>query len=515
MSATGSFEEKQGAGIHLDLSLFREEGLAIERQPIAPGATIAGKYRLEQLLAEGGMGSVWRAVNVQLGLPVAVKCLRPTGATAELKSRLRNEARAAAKLVHPNIVRVFDIGELETGEPFIVMELLTGQSLSHLIKERPLPAEYAVDLLLPVIEALELAHAKGIVHRDLKPDNIYLALDSDRFRPKLLDFGIAKIKTAPELDEKLTQAGTILGSPDYMSPEQARGSEQVDERTDIWSICVVLYEMTAGVPPFSGQNYNALLRNIVEQEPQPLPELAGVDEGLWQILRRGLNKDRAQRYASMAELGSELSRWRSASNSARARGSLVPQPAAGARPSALPTQRYVVPAPRLDRETLVSVTSANSDNIELGRFRRVSASAFRNTLAGVAAVMMAVAGFVTASASTRATAARPAAVEADPARVVTAAHAHAAVPATRQVSARHDEPSEVEPTAAQRAQHRAAAVLPTAPVRAIRERAFQRAAPASKQQAPASSATPAPRTEHAVAEKPSARAALSDLMQPY
>jgi serine/threonine-protein kinase len=272
-------------------------------------ATIGGKYRLESLLGEGGNGEVWRAFNEQLEVAVAIKLLPSDLHSAELGARLRTEARAAAKLVHPGIVRVFDAGESEAGEPFIVMELLKGESLADAMDRGPLAPVQAVQLLLPIIEALALAHSRGVVHRDLKPDNIFIAAEGGATQPKLLDFGIAKLTSDARSGTKLTRAGTLLGSPDYMSPEQARGLPDIDHRSDIWSLCVVLYEAVSGQTPFSAPNCPALLRSIVEDAPRPLDAIASVDSILAALVGRGLEKDRERRYSSSFELGQALASW--------------------------------------------------------------------------------------------------------------------------------------------------------------------------------------------------------------
>jgi serine/threonine protein kinase len=273
------------------------------------GSVIDGKYRLERIIGEGGMGSVWSAHNLQLDLPVAIKLLRAGPDQAISSERLKLEARAAARLVHPAIVRVFDIDTSEGGEPFIVMELLEGESLSDLLDREPLTGVEAVQMLLPIVDALSLAHAKGIVHRDLKPHNIFISQDGERRQPKLLDFGIAKLTSAPRPTSNLTDTGILLGSPDYMSPEQARGSHDIDYRADIWSLCVVLYEAIASRTPFNGDNYNALMRAIVEDEPAPLRLDENVDQRLANLIAWGLSKDRTQRPASIQQLGRDLAQW--------------------------------------------------------------------------------------------------------------------------------------------------------------------------------------------------------------
>jgi serine/threonine protein kinase len=279
------------------------------RAPLSVGSLIDGKYRLESLLGEGGMGSVWAAHNLQLDVPVAIKLLRPGNDQALLSERLKIEARAAARLVHPAIVRVFDVDTSESGDPFIVMELLGGESLANVLERGRISGTSAVQLLLPIAEGLELAHARGIVHRDLKPHNVMLAEDGERIQPKLLDFGIAKLTSGALPSSSLTDTGITVGSPDYMSPEQARGSNDVDYRADIWSFCVVLYEAVTGATPFDGDNYNALMRSIVEDEPAPLPLDENLDQGLADLILWGLSKDRAARPGSVHELGRELARW--------------------------------------------------------------------------------------------------------------------------------------------------------------------------------------------------------------
>src|SRR5262245_61006460 len=217
--------------------------------PYNPGDVVAAKYRLQRLLGEGGMGAVWSAHNVALDSPVAIKLIRGETDREALSQRLQFEARAAARLGHPAIVRVFDIGQTERGDPFIVMELLEGESLAaRLDRESRVPGIEAVQLLLPIADALRAAHAKGIVHRDIKPDNILISTEGDVVQPKLVDFGIAKLEQAPG-GSQLTQQGVVVGSPDYMSPEQARGDDVIDYRTDIWAFCVCLYEAVTGRLP--------------------------------------------------------------------------------------------------------------------------------------------------------------------------------------------------------------------------------------------------------------------------
>ena len=252
------------------------------------------------------MSTIWRARHVALQAPVAIKFLRPDQAPAELAERLLREARAVARLGHPAIVRVTDLGENANGSPFLVMELLHGQSLARLLEiEGPLSAERAVQMLLPIADALVVAHRKLIVHRDLKPDNVFLALESQGPQPKLLDFGIAKLESHRRR-RRLTQVGYVVGSPDYMSPEQASGDDDLDFRSDVWSFCVVLYEVLTGRVPFQADDYEAQLRAILEN---PLDRAGIDDDELWAIIERGLAKDKDERFPSMSRLGQALAAW--------------------------------------------------------------------------------------------------------------------------------------------------------------------------------------------------------------
>jgi eukaryotic-like serine/threonine-protein kinase len=276
---------------------------------LSAGSVLDGKYRLDKILGEGGMGSVWQAHNLQLDVPVAIKLLRAGSDVGSLSDRMKLEARSAARLVHPAIVRVFDIDSAANGDPFIVMELLHGESLADLLDRGRLSTIHAVQILLPIAEALALAHAKGVVHRDLKPQNVFMSQESQRLQPKLLDFGIAKLVDASLPAGNITDTGIMLGSPDYMSPEQARGQTDLDHRTDVWSFCVLLYETVTGITPFQGVNYNALMRSIIDEPPLPIPAEIGVDPRLQEIILRGLSKDREQRPSSIQALGRELAAW--------------------------------------------------------------------------------------------------------------------------------------------------------------------------------------------------------------
>ncbi len=277
----------------------------------AVGDVVDGRYRLVRPLGQGGMGTVWVADDEVLEVAVALKLvsLRNRGPQQHtLTARLLQEARTAAKLTNPAVCRVLNYGKTQLGDPYIASELLDGESLGDMIaRVRRCSAVEAVRLVLPIVDALASAHARGIVHRDVKPDNVCLArADSKRIQPKLLDFGIARVMHS---DSKITLEGALLGTPDYMSPEQARGEGETDGRTDVWSVAVVIYELITGEVPFAGDNYNRVLWAVINQEPRPTTLHGAGDAALWSILERALAKDPNLRWQSMRDLGVALANW--------------------------------------------------------------------------------------------------------------------------------------------------------------------------------------------------------------
>jgi TolB-like protein/predicted Ser/Thr protein kinase len=261
------------------------------------GRTI-GHHEIVDLLGEGGMGIVYRARDTRLGRPVALKVIRPEFAeSVDLQQRLEREAQAASALNHPNILTIYEIGTDE-GVTFIAMEYVPGGTLAEALASGPLAVDRALSLTAQVADALAAAHAAGIVHRDLKPSNIMLAADG---RAKVVDFGIAKLVGVESDDTAktaLTASGTVLGSAPYMSPEQAAG-HGVDERTDIFSLGAVLYEMLSGHRPFRGDGGAETLAAVLRDTPAPIP---GVAPGVARILERCLVKNPADRFQSAAEL---------------------------------------------------------------------------------------------------------------------------------------------------------------------------------------------------------------------
>ncbi|AUX39348.1 uncharacterized protein SOCE26_007370 [Sorangium cellulosum] len=274
------------------------------------GDLIAGKYRLVRKIGEGAMGAVWVATNEAIGGAVALKLMRPELRSAELTDYFLREARAAGRMNHPEIVRMFDLGETAEGDPYLVMELIEGESLrSVLARDGWMTPERAIALLLPVAGAMHAAHEKGVVHRDLKPDNVMLVRrGSDWLQPKIVDFGVAKIVDGGE-ESPASGSFEVFGTPDYMPPEQALALPSVDRRADVWSFCAMLYELLAGRPPFSSKNALDGLRAVLQDAVPSLVELCGIDAELWAILERGLQKEASARWSSLRELGEALAAW--------------------------------------------------------------------------------------------------------------------------------------------------------------------------------------------------------------
>ncbi len=279
--------------------------------PPLVGTVLDGKFRIEKALASGASGDVYEAVHLGLGSPVAVKVLRPgIPETAHIRrKRFVREARVAAKIQSDHVVRVFDIVAPERGLIYIVMELLSGETLAQRIKRvgAVAPAE-AVGYVIQAAKPLAQMHDLGIVHRDVKPSNVFLARDAEgRSRIKLLDFGVAAFQQpVARGDSSITLTDAIVGTPRYMAPEQVRASKNVDARADVWALGVTLYELLAGAPPFDGQTVLAVLNQIEHQEPRLLAERQpGVSLQLAQVVHRCLAKDPAQRPAdarALAEL---------------------------------------------------------------------------------------------------------------------------------------------------------------------------------------------------------------------
>jgi serine/threonine protein kinase len=270
-----------------------------------------GNYRAISLLGEGGMGAVYLAEHPAIGRRVAVKVLHKNYIRDEnLLTRFLNEARAANAIRHPNIIEILDSGTIADGTPFLVMELLEGESLGTRIRRvGALPMQSAVEFCYQTASALGAAHKKGIVHRDLKPDNLFVvpdAHDPERERIKVLDFGIAKLQQSAN-DSVKTRTGTLMGTPIYMSPEQCRGTKTVDHRSDIYSLGIIFFEMLCGQPPFVSEGFGELVNmhlNVAAQAPST--QNANVSPALDAIVLKMLSKNPDDRFADMGELMTAL-----------------------------------------------------------------------------------------------------------------------------------------------------------------------------------------------------------------
>ena len=382
------------------------------------GVVLGNKYRLLRPAGFGGMGAVWVARNEATAAEVVVKVLVTAreGVDGEAIARFRREAHTAAQLYHRGIVRIFDLVELSfkhddldssvrqaksIGEPpppdalVLVMELLRGETLaSHMDKKVRFSQEEALAIVLPLLSALAHAHAQGIVHRDLKPENVFLSVDPDgHVIPKILDFGISKL-LQPAVP-RITTDGAMLGTPSYMSPEQARGLPNVDARADVFAAGILLYECLAGENPFSSGSYHSVVAAILEREP---PVLKMVSPEVWRVIKRALEKPAALRYADAGELASALiaasqGQRPEISPAADSSGAYsAPRPSVG--------DRSVPPAPFREAEP-------TSPSLHVGamRRRRARATIGAVVLAGSLAIA---AGFYTqARTSTRAPAAAP------------------------------------------------------------------------------------------------------------
>ncbi len=305
------------------------------------GSTVAGRYRIERLLGVGGMGAVYEAEHVMMKKSVALKVLhKQMTLVKEVVARFEREAIAASRVEHPHVAAATDFGQLDDGAYYLALELVSGQSLEALMTRGALESDRALHIAHQIASALEAAHANGVVHRDLKPENIMLSDQHEGDFVKVLDFGIAKLTSADaEGHEKLTQLGTVFGTPAYMSPEQAMGAP-ADERSDLYTTGVILYEMLCGHEPFRGEGLVAVLTAQMTKAPEPLPDT--IPAPIRELVMQLLAKDAANRVQTATELLQRLTELRTW----LAGGVAPPVPTPSPVMAAVPTSQ-VTPSPAM------------------------------------------------------------------------------------------------------------------------------------------------------------------------
>ncbi len=319
------------------------------------GQTLAGKYRIEERLKAGGMGTVYRGTHVLMDKTVAIKVLRPSLAADEkIVARFSREARAASRISHPHALSVTDFGEAEDGVVFIVMEYLNGRTLKEIIRhEGPMPLARVVEIIRQVGSALEAAHGQGVVHRDLKSENIMLLDTNGPDYAKVLDFGIAKIKEpVGTYNPGLTAPDLVIGTPQYMSPEQCSQSQDIDARSDIYSLGVIVYEMLVGQVPFTGESPTAIMmKHLQEPSPSVLDKRPDVPGAVGRVVTRAMAKRTDDRYLSVGEMVEDLTVAAGVEPNA-----FPATPATGGNRIVVPTQAVATPASNVvdaDEETMV------------------------------------------------------------------------------------------------------------------------------------------------------------------
>jgi serine/threonine-protein kinase len=344
---------------------------------------LAGKYRVEKVLGVGGMGVVVAATHLQLGTRVALKFMLPDALRVPgLIERFSREARAAVRLKSDHVARVLDVGSLDTGSPYMVMEFLEGSDLATIVEgQGPMSVEGAVDCVLQACDAVAEAHSLGIIHRDLKPRNLFLTQRNDgRALVKVLDFGISKDRTGADLG--LTRTTEIIGSPNYMSPEQLKSTKGADERSDIWALGVILYELLTGRVPFVAESITQLTAMVLTEPPRPITQLRPeVPRDLVRAVERCLEKDQDKRFASVAQLAAALEKF--APSDTRPLAARIARIGAGARlaPPVSAASTGGVPV-----AGSTSVSWAGKTELASGRGKAIAVVAVASVLVGGAAI---------------------------------------------------------------------------------------------------------------------------------
>ena len=276
------------------------------------GATLSERYQITRKIGQGGMGAVYEATHTLIGKRIAVKVLLEKYAQREaIVKRLKQEAQLASSVGNEHIIDITDFGSTDDGRTFVVMEFLDGESLAEcLARETSLPEQRILRIVAQAANALGAAHAKGIVHRDIKPENLFLVKRRDQDFVKVVDFGISKsLRASSEEEEqpRLTQTGMVLGTPLYMSPEQARGDDELDHRVDIYALGVIMYEASSGRVPFIGSNYLSVISQVLNETPKPLRELKpDLSEEFEAVVMKAMAKDVKDRYANAQDMLADI-----------------------------------------------------------------------------------------------------------------------------------------------------------------------------------------------------------------
>jgi serine/threonine-protein kinase len=305
----GPMPRKSPAEVETQAGVPEPESGEVSASDFAPGHVLGGKYLVEQVLGIGGLGVVLKATHQQLDQPVAIKFLKPSMATRpDVVERFQREARLAASIKNEHAVKVHDVDAAPSGVPYMVMEYLEGRDLDRVIAASPVPFNDSIDYVLQACEALAEAHAAGIVHRDLKPANLFLASrPGNTSIVKVLDFGISKVVSSDPESRRVTRVDERLGTPVYMSPELLQTAPDVDARSDVWALGVVLYELLSGALPFDGPELPQVCAAILTKPPVPLSAVyPDATPELEQVIARCLEKDRSKRYQNVAELAQDL-----------------------------------------------------------------------------------------------------------------------------------------------------------------------------------------------------------------